>query len=521
MFTEKLSTKIVHNTLYNIIGNFWLIIVNLFLIPYIISHIGTERFGIWVLVSMITGYLSLLDIGISRSFVKYIAEYYTKKEYETINNIVNTGIVFFLVFGIIVILLSHFLIDIVIKFLKIPGGLYSEARFVFFVGIIIFCLTNIINVVSSIQAGLQRMDLTNKISILMSIPLIIGTIVFLERGYGLKGLVINQGLVVLLSGILYFIVSYKIFPYLRIKISYFNFSAFKQLFNFGIKLQVVRLESIFLFETDKLIISHFLTLNLVSFYTLGASIVNKIRNIPMLLCSAVLPTTSEISVVKDERLLHELYLRGSKYVTIVGYPILSFIFFTAPLIMLVWIGKIYNESVQVIRILVPAYLVNILTGVSSGMIVGMGKPEIMMRSSLLQFVVNLVLSIIFVIKIGFVGVVLATLISFSTISLWFMWMFHKEIRMPISQFVRTILPLPCIASFISGITVFFFNRVVDRLFIISSRFPAVYVLLIDVILFFFIYSYILLKYKTFDKYDILLFRNTINTIIIGKNKCSG
>jgi O-antigen/teichoic acid export membrane protein len=507
MSEEKLSVKIVRNTIYNIIGNFWTILVSIFLIPYIISHIGIERFGIWSLITVITGYLGLLDIGISRSFVKYIAEFYTIRDYKKINDIISTGFVFFLIFGILIVLAACFSVNSLIRFFNIPDKLYFETKFVFLLGVIIFAINNIVNIFSAIQVGLQRMDISNKINILLSLPLISGTVFFLEKGYGLTGLVINQSIILIITTFTNIIIAYKIFPYLQIKISYFNTRTFKQMFNFGIKVQITRLESIFLFETDKLLISHFLNVGLVSLYTIGASVVNKMRSIPIMLCSAVLPAASEISALQDKKALQELYLRGTKYVSVVGIPLLVFIFITAPLVILVWIGEIYTESVQVIRILAPSYLINILTGVSSAMIVGMGKPEVLMKSSIAQFILNLVLSVILVIKIGFVGVVIATLISFSTISLWFMTMFHKEIQMPILSFVKNILTIPGMAAFISGIILYLLNIHIYRIFLPSNRITGFYILGIDTILFFVLYGYIILKYKVLDKDDLQIAKN--------------
>src|SRR3989338_2321533 len=127
----SLSKKIVRNTIFNIIGRFWGILVILFLTPYIIRQIGIERYGIWAIVGVVTGYFGMLDFGIGTSFVKYIAEFYTKRDYEKINQVINIGFSFYAIFAILIIALSFFIMHPLLVFLKIPAHLYKEAFFVF------------------------------------------------------------------------------------------------------------------------------------------------------------------------------------------------------------------------------------------------------------------------------------------------------------------------------------------------------------------------------------------------------
>ena len=174
----SISQKIIRNTTFNIIGRFWGILVALVLTPYIIRHIGIERFGIWAIIGVLTGYFGLLDFGIGTSFVKYISEFYTKKEYEKINQVVNTGFAFYSLLAILIITLSLFIITPLLTFFKIPASLYNEALFVFLLGIILFAISNALSPFGAIQGGLQRMDITNKVAIAISIPSIAGTIFF-------------------------------------------------------------------------------------------------------------------------------------------------------------------------------------------------------------------------------------------------------------------------------------------------------------------------------------------------------
>lgn len=82
------------------------------------------------------------------------------------------------------------------------------------------------------------------------------------------------------------------------------------------------------------------------------------------------------------------------------------------------------------------------------MILGMGKPEILTKISIFQAIANLLLSVVLVVKVGFAGVVIATLISLTLSSLWFMAIFHRQIEYPLLGFIKRSLSCLCRLHFL-------------------------------------------------------------------------
>jgi O-antigen/teichoic acid export membrane protein len=98
------SRTVIKNTVYNNIGYVLQLLISLLLIPFIIHKIGMELFGIWILLEVIVTYLSLLDFtGIGGAFVKYIAEYHTKKDFKKCNQVINLGWAYYTFFWIIMV----------------------------------------------------------------------------------------------------------------------------------------------------------------------------------------------------------------------------------------------------------------------------------------------------------------------------------------------------------------------------------------------------------------------------------
>lgn len=100
---DIVSQKIIRNTVFNLLGRAWGLLVILALTPFIIAHLGVERFGIWMIVEALISQFGLLDFGFSTSFIKYIAEYFAKEDFKKINEVINTGFIFYSICAILAV----------------------------------------------------------------------------------------------------------------------------------------------------------------------------------------------------------------------------------------------------------------------------------------------------------------------------------------------------------------------------------------------------------------------------------
>jgi O-antigen/teichoic acid export membrane protein len=504
----SISDKITRNTKFNILGSFWATLVALFLTPYIIGHLGIERFGIWALVMVLTGYFGLLDFGIGTSFVKYISEFYAKKDYEKINQVVNTGVIFYLIFAALIIALAFLIINNpLLNLFNIPPELYGEARFVFLLGIIIFAIANALSAFGAIQGGLQRMDITNKVAIAISIPMIIGTIFFLEQGYGLPGLVVNSAIILVITSITNIIIAFKLLPELRFTpFLFISKEMLKKLFGFGYKLQISRFAQLISFQTDKFLIAYFLSIGLVTFYQLGSSITQRARELPLLLVSAFVPAASEIEAKRGKGSLNELYLKGSKYLILVSTPLLFFLITNASLIMWAWMGEGYEMAALVIQVLAVGYYANLVSGAASSISIGVAKTEFEMKYGIFMAILNLFLSIILIIKMGFIGAVVGTTISLTIASLFFMRMFHNYLGNPLSDFIK-LFGKPILACIIPALVILLFNHGFWPETVFSGRLVNLAILGLNSVIFGGLYILFILLTKYLDEYDKGLIKN--------------
>ena len=499
--SSPLSRKIILNTLFNFVGCSWAMFVGLLLTPYIVSMLGVERFGVWSLIFVIARYLGLLDLGAGTASVKYVAEYYTKRDYDAINSIVSTGFAFYLTLAFILIALAVAFDDFILHLFRIPPEIFDEARFVLLGGIVILSLSNAFSAFQAVTRGLQRMDVTNIIALAMSAPDAVATVVFLQLGYGLRGLIVKEAIVFVLMAGLFVFYAFRLLPPLKVGFRFCQGQRLRELLGFGIKVQVSQLADLVSSQADKVLLGYFLGLASVTFYELGSKVVFTSKRLSRVLTSAIMPAASEIEARRDSETLLHLYSRGSKYLVLAAAPLFFLIVYAAPLIMRAWMGKGYELSALVIQLLALGHFVHLLTGVGTMIVKGIGKPEVEMRYTLLLLLMNILLGVAFVIKFGFLGVLIATSFSLIASSLYFMVIVHRLLRISLVPFVRDTYLKPVLACLVAGLP-FFLPSYIARPFLLSDgRLSDLAILGSATLLFAGAYLVILLRIGYLDSYD--------------------
>jgi O-antigen/teichoic acid export membrane protein len=277
----------------------------------------------------------------------------------------------------------------------------------------------------SVLKGIQRMDKQNSIEIVLSVLNMVGTVCFLEAGFGISGLALNALINSVLAILIGFVSVKRAVP--KISVGWnFDRRLLRDMFGYGLKISVSRVGSLICFQADKLIVSRVLGLAAVSFYEVAARLATFMRAIPLVMLSALIPATSELGARNDDEKIERTYLVVSKYITIVTVAAVSFLLLDASSIVRLWLGKTFDQSALLIQILAIGYGVNILGGAASQTGAGVGRPEFDMHSTILLSIVNPILSFVLVYRFGAPGAAAGTSIALITAAIYLLYVFHRN-----------------------------------------------------------------------------------------------
>lgn len=449
---------IARNTVFNAFGRFWEAAVALVLTPYILTRLDYADWGLWSLVAVFTGYVALLDAGLSSGFTRYIAEHAARKEDAALSSVISTGFAFYAVLGGFVVVLGWPLIDLLID-LVIPCFATNEAvaagdaavlddlRFLLRGSLILFAVNSALASFTAVPTGLQRMGITNAIGVSASVIKFAATVAFLENGFGVRGLLWANAIVVGVSGVAAVAAAFWVCPRLRLGVSQVRRDTFLRLFAFGWRTQVAKLANLINFQTDRVVVTWYAGLASAGVYRLGEELALKVRQLPALLVSALIPAAADLDARERQEALRALYLRSNKYTAAVTVPLTVFLIAAADLVMRAWLGNMpqLDRAAWVFRILLAGYFANLIAGGGMSIALGIDRPGLAMRAGILSMAANIVLTISLVLWIGFYGIAIGTMLGMGLSTGWFFIAMRRVVNVPLRRLAREAYLWPIVA----------------------------------------------------------------------------
>ena len=450
---NNVSQKIFRNTTWNVLARIFRILIFLFLIPFIIHHIGTVRYGIWITLFAFVEYFTFLDLGFGAAAIKYTADYDAQKDPLNIGRIVSATVLFHSLI-ILPVACLLFLTGPVLRFFHIAPQYFAESLFVLKAVLVIFAFNHVTSVFRNVLIGFQRMDLQNLCEIIHTLFYAVGTVVVLNTGFGLKGLILLVGGLRLFLSISQGLLVFKLVPEIKAGLFQLDSKIFKDFFLYGIKLQFTSFAGVFNLYLDKILIGHFLRIELVTFYELGAKIAMLIQILPSSFSAPLIPASAELAATNDKKHLVAIHLKGSRYITLIAAPVSSFMITMAPVIMTAWMGSMeYLNANLALRILSVGYFFSIITLVVRALGRGIGILHHEMHAMGFIAVANLVLSITLILSIGFSGALMGTSLAMTVGNIMLLYRFNRHMGVPFLEFIKQSIGKPIICATVAGLAI--------------------------------------------------------------------
>ena len=247
------------------------ILVGLISVPISLHYFGPVRYGIWAVISSVIAYLSLSNLGISTAAQALIAKASEPFEQWAVLRrslfllLISSAIVLIIVLGI-----AYFYPGWVAALGKIPANLEGEAAEAGIAIAILFLLNLPLTVFSAGFTGLQEVYWERFYASLTTVAGLVALIltVFVLKG-NLVTLALFRGIASLSVSII--CASHFLFTHSKLRQEFDKpinkeFSA-NSIFTSGIRFFVIGIAAMVVWNTDNLVISHFLGAEMVTPYT--------------------------------------------------------------------------------------------------------------------------------------------------------------------------------------------------------------------------------------------------------------
>ncbi len=407
------------------IGSSWFalgnnILVGLFLSPFILHRLGDSAFGVWVLTFSITGYYGLFDLGIRSSIVRYVSKHLATGSKEDLAKLINTALFGYGCVGVVSLCLTWVLSSHMSTLFRIPPEFHSSAHLLIWMVGASVALGFPLGVVGGFLEGLQRFDILNSTNVVSTLLRALLIVLALQHGRGLLTIAFITVALPMIASVVCALIALRLCPVL-LGWKYIDRPTFRKIVHYSSTTFMIMVAGRLKFKTDEIVIGSMLSAAAITYFNIGARIVDYAGGVVNSLAGNFLPVVSQSEATGNTGRLRKLFVAGNRLCAFTIFPITASLLILGKSVIEVWVGKKYiATSYPVLVIMIIPSTIMFAQAVSGRVLFGMSKHRTWAWVTLIEGVCNLILSIILVRYYGIVGDALGTAIPLTCSFVLFM-----------------------------------------------------------------------------------------------------
>lgn len=419
-------------------GRLLTVLASFLTIPFAVKVLGMRGYGTWETLFAIGTASNLFQSSIGATLVWKMSTAYALGDKNEVVRLMRVGIWIVLAIVIVFTPVIFFWRSAIVARMNIPAEYAREATDILpFLCLLILAAAANETFAAAITAS-QRVGLAN---LLQSSGLILNSIVTvatLRMNWGLHSLVAGQ-----LAGLLFcsislyaaIISSYGLAGPTPTRPTIKDLKAMSPYFGF---LLMGSASIILRDQTDKLILAAAKDPEWVAYYGIAIRLASPILLVCGFFYVPLFSAVAALSARNERAKIVELYETTSATVSLLAGAMAVLLAVLHDRILILWIGREVPQVTTLLYILLLANVTAVyLTGTGSALCKGIGRPAIEAIYVCVAVAVNLLLKAFLVIKIGGIGTVVASGISWVVGALVFMVAFQKTVRMPMRTTIRS------------------------------------------------------------------------------------
>jgi O-antigen/teichoic acid export membrane protein len=414
------------------------IILGVVMLPFNVHHLGQAAYGLWVLVTSLTTYFSMLDLGYGSAQVKFAAQYRAQRDAQALNQIASTLFFLFLGFAVIAYAAAVVIALNLEHFFRLTPDQVATGQKVLLIVSVNVALGLPFSVFGGIVNGFQRYYLNNTISITTSLLTTAANIAVLMMGYGIVPLVACTTAIRVLSLFAYRRSAYVAFPLLSIRWANVRRTRLHEVTAFSVFLLAIDIAGKINYSADTMVIGAMLGTAAIAVWSVAARLIDVTRMLTTVFSRLLFPTVVDSSTRNRLDRLRVLLVEGTRVSLAAAVPMAAVSAILADQLVQAWVGPRFADSVTIIWILAVVVTVRVGTTTATMLLRGCGLHRLVAWNSIGLALANLGLSVVFAKLFGLPGVALGTLLPLTAISLFvYVPAACRRAELPLPTFLRT------------------------------------------------------------------------------------
>ena len=389
-------------------------LASLISVPLTFRYLGTERYGIWMVLISIISAMGFADFGIGNGLVNAVSQAYGKDDRKLAREYVTSAFVMMLCIAVIFALAGAVGYPFVpwIRIFNINSRTAAaEGARAFAVLYSWFVVSIPLGVVTRTQTGLQQGYLSQIISAIGSILTLLALLVVIALHVSLPWLVFASTFGAIMATLVNGWFLFREHPWLIPSWRAYSAGSAKIILKLGLMFFVLQCAVTVAYTSDNIVIAQVLGVAAVAAYAVPQKLFGIITTVVGLALGTLWPAYGEAISRGDVAWVRRAFM-GSLWVTLATtIPLSTLMVFAGPFILRIFFGKELHASLSLLVVLALWVVVNAVSGVIAVLLNGAGVLKVQCIVAVFASLSNLALSILLTRRYGVIGVCAGSIIT--------------------------------------------------------------------------------------------------------------
>ena len=268
--------------------------------PSCFTTSGLEAYGIWTTIFILVSYVGVTTLGLSNVYIKYVAEFHARREYDKANSLLSTGL------AITIPLCSAIFLGFLFGWkwysplLHLPPAHAADGKEAVLIVLGIFLSAIALNGFGDILAGTQQIAATQWFLIMGILAEFAAILWLVSAGRGIRGLAEAYLVRVLFTDGLTIWWAWKKLKWLRISPRLVRRESIRYVLHFGGLVQFQSMLSIFLASVERVVGLMLIGAAAAGLLDVAKKWPTSFSSVPMAFFAALLPAASHVDAASNE-----------------------------------------------------------------------------------------------------------------------------------------------------------------------------------------------------------------------------
>jgi O-antigen/teichoic acid export membrane protein len=333
----------------NAIGYAVAIAISFVQAPFLIHHLGDERYGIWTLIGLVSGYYGLLDLGTRGAMGYFVARARARNATVEIAELTATAFWFLVAAGLLVLVLGTGILVLFPNLFRVAAAVRGEVLLALGIALVLTVLTLPLDIFAAIVNGCRRSDVITFAETIVRVLIFVLIYVLFQHGARLDVLAAIQFVGKMIIWAISVVTARRLEPNWSVRFRHRRRERLGEIMRYGGQTTVINISGAVIEKLDAVVIATVLGARMVTVYVIGQSLVTYLGQGVSSITLALTPFFADLHAKDDAERSRWLILAGTRAASLVtGVIAGGLLAFGTPFIAR-WVGLRYVQGPWYLR----------------------------------------------------------------------------------------------------------------------------------------------------------------------------